>query len=369
MYRMAVRYRGTPLMPMRSNRVSRYIHENKGRIRYDRKLNIHYLQLLVEPSGYNTQDITIGLDPGSTYDGFSVVSLDTHHVNIELIQRPKKGKKSKNSVSTYKKRQSMNRRVRRGRLRHRRVRFDNRTSSKLPPTISANIEFRQWLITKLCKMYPITRVVVEDVRFNHYKKDTGSAFSLVEVGKQTLYKWIRDQGLDLEKYDGWNTKRLRINTFGGDPKSANKGDRSFHAHCVDSFVLACDKGYLFDLDTGEILEDEPVVLNYLVVNQSVIFIEKIVKVRRCLTRLRKRYKDRAFYYRLLPGGIKELIKEKYSSHRNLCRVKPPGIHAHHPPYWIYKDNEYALRFKCNTAPYGNKKPRFINGEWKNREIS
>ena len=367
MYRMAVRYRGTPLMPMKSNRVSRYIHENKGRIRYDRKLNIHYLQLLVEPSGYHTQDITIGIDPGSSFDGFSVVSSDTHHVNIELIQRDKRGKKS---IKYAKQRQAANRRVRRSRLRHRRVRFDHRTKFKLPPTIRANIEFRQWLITKLCKMYPITRVVVEDVRFNHYKKDTGSTFSLVEVGKQTLYKWIRNQGLDLEKYDGWNTKRLRINTFGGDPKSANKGDRSFHAHCVDSFVLACDKGYLFDLDTGEIFLDQPVVLNDLAVRESVIFIEKTFKpIRRQLTRLRKKYSDKKYYYRLLPGGIKVYDKTKESSHRNLCRVKPPGVHAHHPPYWIYKDNGYAKRFKCDRALYGGRTRWFIDGEWRNHEIS
>ena len=103
-------------MPMKSNRVNKFIESGKGKIRYDRKLKIHYLQLLVEPSGYRTQDITIGIDPGSSFDGFSVVSSDTHHINIELIQRAKKGK---TSIKTLKKRQAETRRGRRSRLRRR----------------------------------------------------------------------------------------------------------------------------------------------------------------------------------------------------------------------------------------------------------
>ena len=92
MFRLAVKYQGIPLMPMKSRRVSKFLKLKLGRIRYDRKLNIHYLQLLKTPSTIKTQEINIGIDPGSSFDGISVVSEDTHHCNIELIQRPKKGK-------------------------------------------------------------------------------------------------------------------------------------------------------------------------------------------------------------------------------------------------------------------------------------
>ena len=202
-------------MPMKSTRVKKFIESGKGRIRYDRKLKIHYLQLLVDPSGEDTQEITLGLDPGSTFDGVSVVSSKYHHVNIELIQRPKKGK---NAIKTFKVRQASNRRTRRSRLRHRRVRFDNRTSKKLVPTIQANVDFRKWLISKLIKIYPISRIVVEDVKFNHYENINGRAFSLVEQGKTELYNFIRSLGIKLETYDGYDTKKLRVNSFGVDLK-------------------------------------------------------------------------------------------------------------------------------------------------------
>ena len=188
MFRLAVKYQGIPLMPMKSRRVSKFLKLKLGKIRYDRKLNIHYLQLLSKPVDFKTQDITLGLDPGSSFDGISIVSEDTHHLNIELIQRPKKGK---TAIKSFKVRQAMNRRIRRSRLRHRKIRFDNRTKNKTSPTIKANIDFRKWLIAKLLKIYPITKIVIEDVRFNHYKNSNGRAFSLVEQGKVELYNWIK----------------------------------------------------------------------------------------------------------------------------------------------------------------------------------
>lgn len=375
MFRIAVKYHGQPLMPMKSNRVSKFIRLRRGKIRYDRKVKIHYLQLTTEPSGYRTQDITIGVDPGSSFDGFSVVSQDTHHVNIELIQRPKSGKAS---IKMLKKRQAEARRSRRSRLRHRPIRFDNRIKNKLSPTIRANVEFRQWLIVKLCSLYPITKVVIEDVRFNHYKNKNGRSFSHVEQGKTALYDWIKKQGLKLELYDGWNTKKLRINTFGGDPKVQNKGSRSFEAHCVDSFVLACNKDFMVDEETGEVLEDQPLAINPLIVRKSVTFIEKIVKVRRRLFSTKKVYTTKfnkigPQYYKKLPGGIKVPYKNM-SSHRNLCRVKPNGEHSNHPKQWDYIDNGFAERFKCINVVYGGtsknaNKKFFIDNQWSNRILT
>ena len=366
MFRLPVKYAGIPLMPMKSRRVSKYTKLKLGRIRYDRKLKIHYLQLLIKPSGLNSQDVTLGLDPGSSFDGISVVSNDTHHCNFELIQRQKKGK---TAIKFFKARQSMNRKVRRSRLRHRPIRFDNRTKNKLTPTIKANVDFRKWLLTKLLKIYPITKIVVEDVKFNHYKSTKGKSFSLVEQGKTELYNWIKGQNMQLELYEGWNTRKLRINSFGGDPKSANKGSKTFEAHCVDSFVLACNKSHKIDVETGELFLDEPIVINNLTVRKSVTFIEKRVKIRRCLTRNRKRYKNNAKYYKLLPSGVKEYYINM-SSHRNLCRVKLAGEHSNHPKSWNFLDFGFVEKFKYNTAPYGGtvfngSKKFYMNKEWLN----
>ena len=146
MKRIPVVFRGLPLMPMKASRARRFILNNKAKIVFDRKLNLHYLKLFVEPSGYMTQEIVLGIDPGSTFDGYSLLSKLFHHLNIEYIQRPKKGK---NSIRSFKQRQCMNRRVRRCRLRHRPIRFINRTSNKLQPTIQANVNARKWVIEQL----------------------------------------------------------------------------------------------------------------------------------------------------------------------------------------------------------------------------
>ena len=362
--RIAVRYLGIPLMPMRQTKAYWLVKNGTAKFRYDRKLDFWYLKLLVEPSGFKTQDIVLGCDLGSTFDGFSVLSKLFHHLNVEFIQRPKKGK---NSIKNFKARQADNRRVRRSRLRHRKIRFDNRVSSKLPPTIHANIESRKWLINKLIKYYPIRTIRIEDVRFNHYRdlvgknrlsgNARGASFSIVEVGKLRLYDWITDTGFNLELMDGTETHQLRVAYLDGeDVKSEDKSDKTFEAHCLDSFIIASKS---FDVELIEL-------------NRDTIFIEKIVKQRRYLTRTRARYKDAWRYFRYSKGGEKVYFTN-ISRKRNLCRVKPEGEHSNHPKQWGYLDNGYSEKKKSNTARYGGTvfngcKKFFINNEWVNRSI-
>ena len=366
MHRIAVKYQGKALMPMKSSKADRLIKSGLAKIKFNRKINEHYLILLFNPSGDKCQDITLGIDPGSMYDGFSVVSKRYHHTNAELVHRTKKGK---NSIKAFKSRQAMNRRVRRSRLRHRLIRFSNRTKSKLAPTINANYEYRKWYISQITKIYPITKCVVEDVRFNHYEKTDGCNFSHVELGKNKLYDFIEALGLSLELYAGFETHKLRVNSFGADPKVKRKDLKIFEAHCIDSFVLACGKAIIINKN-GKILFGGMVLTNDLKLNRVVVYIEKTIKVRRCLTRTRARYKESKNYYKLAKGGIKIILEKKGKP--NICRIKPEGIHTNHPKNWIYIDNGQSERIKCNTAPYGgtrlNGKSSFKKNEWQNRTI-
>ena len=363
MKRIPVKFQGMSLMPMKQTKAHYLVKTGKAKFRYDRKLNLWYLKLLVEPSGFATQEITLGIDPGSTFDGFSILSKKYHHLNVELIQRPKKGK---NSIKSFKERQAVNRRVRRSRLRHRPIRFSNRTSKKLVPSVKADIDFRKWLITKLSNYYPITLIRVEDVKFNHYRDLVGNnrlsgvargkSFSHVEVGKTYFYKWLTDSGYTLESTEGFKTKEARVRYLGWDTKSKDKGEMSFEAHCLDSFVIA-GKNYNLDL---------------FKLNKSVSFLEKIVKQRRSLTRTRAEYKDEKKYFRYAKGGTKIYFEAK-SNKLNRCKVKPEGIHSNHPREWIYLDNSYATKVKSNTARYGgtsfnNKRKFYINNQWSNRKI-
>ena len=360
MHRIAVKYKGKALMPMKSSKASKLINSGLAKIKFNRKINEHYLILLFNPTGDKCQDITLGIDPGSMYDGFSVVSKRCHHTNVELIQRAKKGK---NSIKAFKSRQAMNRRTRRGRLRHRPIRFCNRTKNKLAPTINANFEFRKWYISQITKLYPITKCVVEDVRFNHYEKTGGCNFSHVELGKTKLYDFIEASGLSLELYSGYETHQLRVNSFGADPKVKQKDLKIFEAHCIDSFVLACGKAIIMN-------KNGMVITNDLKLNRVVVYIEKSVKVCRCLTRTRARYKEAKNYYKLAKGGIKIILEKQGKP--NICRIKPEGIYTNHPKNWIYLDNGKSERIKCNTAPYGgtrlNGKSFFKANEWQNRKI-
>ncbi len=362
MKRIPVKFQGMSLMPMKQTKAHYLVKTGKAKFRYDRKLNLWYLKLLIEPSGYTTQEITLGIDPGSTFDGYTLLSKLYHHLNVELIHRPKKGK---NSVKSFKTRQAINRRIRRSKLRHRPIRFSNRVAKKLVPSVKADIDFRKWLVNKLSSYFPITTIRVEDVKFNHYRDlvgknrlsgvARGKSFSHVEVGKTYFYDWIRCSGYTLELTEGFETSKLRKSYLNGeDTKSLDKSEKSFEAHCLDSFVIASSN---YDLNEIEL-------------NKSVIFIEKIVKQRRSLTRIRAKYKDSWKYFRYVKGGEKVYFSN-ISRKKNLCRIKPEGIHSNHPKDWIYLDNGFCEKIKSYTARYGgnsfnNEKKFFKDNEWKNR---
>jgi hypothetical protein len=79
---------------------------------------------------------------------------------------------------------------------------------------------------------PNSKMVVEDVRFNHFKSKAGKWFSLVEIGKSELYRFIKvDKCLGLELVQGYDTHRLRNIEYGADHKgwiSVSRIDFSEH---------------------------------------------------------------------------------------------------------------------------------------------
>lgn len=64
---------GTPLMPTTPSRCRRWLRDGKAKIVHN-DLNVFCIQLLDEPSGKETQDIVIGLDPGKLFSGIGLVS-------------------------------------------------------------------------------------------------------------------------------------------------------------------------------------------------------------------------------------------------------------------------------------------------------
>ena len=71
--RIPVVYKNKPLMPMRWGRVKKFLKLGKGVLKYG-KLGILYFKMLAKPVDVRTQDVIVGLDPGASYDGFSIIS-------------------------------------------------------------------------------------------------------------------------------------------------------------------------------------------------------------------------------------------------------------------------------------------------------
>jgi len=88
------------------------------------------------------------------------------------------------------------------------------------------------------KYYPINKVAIEDVKFNHRDKHYGKNFSTVEVGKNKIFTHIRNQvGTEnLILFNGYDTQEFRKKN--NLHKSSDKSSKQFHSHCVDSYAIA-----------------------------------------------------------------------------------------------------------------------------------
>lgn len=328
--RVPVVYKRIPLMPMRWKRAKRLVRSGYAKLTRN-KLGITYLKLLYQPSGYKTKEHFVGIDPGSSFDGFSVVSSDKEHLmNIEVVH-----------TKDIKKRMTQrreNRRCRRSRLWHRPARFDNRTSKKLTPTIRSKIDFRKQILLTLFSLFPqIDTVVIEDVRFNHHKNRNGTAFSLAEQGKSEFVQYIKDYlGAHVVLKHGYTTKMARSYLFCGvDLKIKVKDSESFNAHCIDSFTLAC-------------LADDNLE-NVHGCQRQTIFIKKNYLCRRQLTKFKKRVKDSKDYFKYTKGGNKIILT--HLSRLKKLRVKINDSRSNHGP-WDYIYTKPSQTYKCFTSKYG-----------------
>lgn len=283
--RLPVIYKAKYFMPMRWSRAKKLEKQKKLKIKYDSKLGIYYVHLKYKPSGEEAQDIDLGIDPGTHFDGFTLISKQNHLINFQLNHN-KKISDRMTIRSTY-------RRTRRGRLRQRPARFESRTSKKLVPAIRSMFEFRKWFILKLKYYYPIKNVVIEDVAYNHYKdtKGIGFGFSQVEQGKNVFYSFLTYSFNKVTLVPGWLTARVRKGYFKKEVKTKNKAANDFYAHCVDSFILSqCDLDF-----EGKL-------------RKFGIKITKVWLNRRELYQTKAKYSDKKYLRKTLKHGKVRLLK-------------------------------------------------------------
>jgi len=135
------------------------------------------------------------------------------------------------------------RRARRHRnCRRRESRVDNRKRSAgwLAPSQSVIVNSRLKILRELLRIFPITVVGNEDVRFNHARKRWGANFSTMEIGKAKIKVFFQEHGAEVRDFRGFETQALRKKY--GYRKTKDKAADRFEAHCTDALALACDVG-------------------------------------------------------------------------------------------------------------------------------
>lgn len=220
-----------PLMPCHPARARLLIKKGKALPKWN-KLGIFYVQLTYEIEPDN-QLIALGEDPGSKFEGLSVVGTEHTVLNImsEAVTHVKK-------ASDQRKDMRRARRYRKTRCRQERSNNRRKGEKSLPRSTRARWEAKLRIIRQLLKIIPISHIVIEDVKAETKKKKRrwNESFSPVQMGKEHFYRNLRELGFEPILKQGYETKTLREQF--GLKKSHDKREKSFYSHCVDAWALA-----------------------------------------------------------------------------------------------------------------------------------
>ena len=212
-------------------------HPNKAGMLMKKRLATPYwsngifcIRLNYDTTEY-TQEIVVGVDPGSKKEGFTVKSEAHTYLNVQADAHNKVGKKVEKRRELRRSRRSRkcpNRKNRTNRLANR---------ERIPAGTRARWDWKLRILQWLSKLYPITYVCVEDIKARTLKraKKWNQSFSPLEVGKQWFYTEIKKHW-ELLTLQGYDTKEIRDRL--GLKKSSKKLSETFDAHCVDSWCLA-----------------------------------------------------------------------------------------------------------------------------------
>jgi len=214
------------LMPTVPSRARRWIKQGKAISFWDH--GIFCIRLTFEPSGRETQQIAVGIDPGSKKEGYTVKSQAHTYLNIQAdaVTWVKEAVKTRREM----------RRARRFRKTPCRKNRHNRARGGLPPSTKARWQWKLRLCNWLYRLFPITNFIVEDISAKTIgKRKFDATFSPLQVGKDWFYGELGKLG-KLQLRSGWETKLLREEL--GLKKTKDKSAEKWTAHCIDSWTLA-----------------------------------------------------------------------------------------------------------------------------------
>ena len=222
---------GKPLMPTTPPKARYLIKSGKATPYWSN--DIFCIRLNYETKE-QTQDIVVGVDPGSKKEGFTVKSKSHTYLNVQADAHNNVGKKVEKRRELRRSRRSRkcpNRKNRTNRLANR---------ERIPAGTRARWDWKLRILDWLSKLYPITHVCIEDIkaRTKPNKDKWNQSFSPLEVGKRWFVcELINRFGVGhVLKYEGtWTSARRKAL---GLEKLADKMSDDFYAHCVDSWVMA-----------------------------------------------------------------------------------------------------------------------------------
>ena len=227
-------YDEKPLTPCKPNKARKLICGGVAKVVWN-KFGEFGIQMLVSTRQF-TPKVVLGIDNGTKFEGYSLISGKENVLNVMWLLPDKK-----DLVEKLNNRREMRRARRWRNCRRRQARFDNRSREGfIAPSQLILVNSRLKAIQEFFKYYPINKVAIEDVKFNHRDKRWGRNFSTIEIGKNMIKAFIIGK-VGKENYitfKGIETQQSRLKR--GLKKSSNKSAENFNTHCVDSFVIASE---------------------------------------------------------------------------------------------------------------------------------
>ena len=227
-------FTGKPLTPCKQGKARKMLFGGVAKVVWN-KFGEFGIQMLI-PTREETPKTVLGIDNGTKFEGYSLIVGKENQLNIMWLLPNKK-----TIVNKLEQRRQL-RRARRWRTcRRRQARFDNRSRKGfIAPSQLMMVQSRLKAIQEFFKYYPVSKVAIEDVKFNHIDKHYGKNFSTIEIGKNIIKAFIigkvgRDNYITFEGFEtGQIRENLRLK------KSSNKSSETFNSHCVDSFSIASE---------------------------------------------------------------------------------------------------------------------------------
>lgn len=201
-----------PLMPCSEKRARKLLEKGEAKPYWNKGVFCIILQR--PPKTEYRQDVCIGVDPGSKFNGYSIKSPEHTFLNLQV-----------KAVDTVKRKMEERTMLRRGRRQrktpYRKCRFNRSIGKRIPPSTKARWQQHLNIISWMNKLYPITHVAVEDIKARTIKnkRKWNVNFSPLEVGKNWFYSEI-EKKYELYTYQGYDTFNLRASY--GFPKNKEK---------------------------------------------------------------------------------------------------------------------------------------------------